>query len=103
MNIDLASRIAGGANIGLTDSSAPAAGESANGASFAATLEKALGSVNEMQLQAQEGARSLAAGTAANIHDVTIAMEQANVALQLTATVRNRAVEAYQEIMRMTV
>ena len=105
MNIDLASRIAGSGAIGLTGSNSGSAptGESAGGLSFAATLEKALGSVNQMQIQAQNGARDLAAGTAANIHDVTIAMEQANVALQLTATVRNRAVEAYQEIMRMTV
>lgn len=75
----------------------------AKGASFTDTLAKAVDSVNTLQLQAQDGARALADGTAANLHDVTIALEQANVALQLTTTVRNRVVEAYQEIMRMTV
>jgi flagellar hook-basal body complex protein FliE len=71
--------------------------------SFAGTLAKALDAVNTLQLQAHDGARSLANGTAANLHDVTIAMEQANVALQLTAAVRNKVVEAYQEVMRMQV
>ena len=75
----------------------------ASGASFADTLARAVDSVNTMQLNAQAGARSLADGSAANLHDVTIGLEQANIALQLTATVRNRAVEAYQEIMRMPV
>ena len=103
MNIDLASRIGGSGGIGIGTAPSAATGENTGGASFAATLEKAIGSVNTLQLQAQDGARSLAAGTAANVHDVTIAMEQANVALQLTATGRNRAVEAYQEIMRMAV
>ena len=73
------------------------------GPSFADTLGKALDAVNTLQLDAQAGSRSLADGTAANLHDVTIALEQANIALQLTATVRNRVVEAYQEIMRMSV
>ena len=71
--------------------------------SFADTLTQALDAVNGLQHDAQAGALSLANGTATNLHDVTIALEQANIALQLTATVRNRAFEAYQEVMRMTV
>ncbi len=93
-----------------TAASLPAKGEAASlsngnagGPSFADTLARALDGVNAMQLNGQAGARSLADGSAANIHDVTIGLEQANIALQLTATVRNRAVEAYQEIMRMPV
>lgn len=73
------------------------------GPSFADTLAGAANAVNTLQWQAQGGARSLADGTAANVHDVTIALEQANIALQLTATVRNKVIEAYQEIMRMQV
>jgi flagellar hook-basal body complex protein FliE len=46
---------------------------------------------------------SLAKGEAVNLHDVTIAAQKANVALQLTTHVRDKAVEAYQEIMRMQV
>jgi flagellar hook-basal body complex protein FliE len=75
----------------------------AGGASFGDTLAKAVDAVNTLQWEAQGGARSLADGTAANLHDVTIALEQANIALQLTATVRNKVIEAYQEIMRLQV
>lgn len=80
-----------------------AADAPAGASSFADTLARALDSVNALQLNGQEKARALADGSATNIHDVTIALEQANIALQLTATVRNRAVEAYQEVMRMGV
>ena len=73
------------------------------GASVADPLTRAVDAVNTLQWEAQSGARSLADGTAANIHDVTIALEQANIALQLTATVRNKVIEAYQEIMRLQV
>jgi flagellar hook-basal body complex protein FliE len=75
----------------------------AGAASFTDTLAKAVDAVNTLQLQAEGGAQALASGTAANVHDVTIAMEQAGIALQLVGAVRNRAVEAYQEIMRMSV
>jgi flagellar hook-basal body complex protein FliE len=73
------------------------------GNSFSGTLAKALDAVNTLQLQAQSGSQSLANGTAANVHDVTIAIEQASIALQLTSAVRNKVVEAYQEVMRMSV
>lgn len=44
-----------------------------------------------------------ATGTLDNIHDYTIAASEASVASQLTVAVRNRAVEAFNEIMRMQV
>ena len=91
----------GGISAGVSAPSKPEGG--AGGSSFAGTLAKALDAVNTLQIQAQAGSQSLADGTAANVHDVTIALEQANIALQLTSTVRNKVVDAYQEIMRMSV
>jgi flagellar hook-basal body complex protein FliE len=38
-----------------------------------------------------------------NIHDVVIAQEKASLSLQLALQVRNKAVEAYQEMMRMQI
>lgn len=46
---------------------------------------------------------SLAKGEGVNIHDVTIAAQKASIAIQLTTQVRDKAVEAYQEMMRMQV
>ncbi len=45
----------------------------------------------------------LAAGRITDVSEVVIAGEKASIATQLTMQVRNRAVEAYQEIMRMQV
>ena len=44
-----------------------------------------------------------ATGRLENIHDYTIAASEASVATQLTVAVRNKAVEAFNEIMRMQV
>lgn len=46
---------------------------------------------------------SLAKGDAINLHDVTIAAQKASVAVTLTTQVRDKAVEAYQEMMRMQI
>jgi len=46
---------------------------------------------------------ALAKGEAINLHDVTIAAQKASIAVTLTTQVRDKAVEAYQEIMRMQI
>ncbi|MEW6723368.1 MAG: flagellar hook-basal body complex protein FliE [Bacillota bacterium] len=69
--------------------------------SFRATFMGALAEVNRLQLQADELNRQLATGQISDIHRVTIATEKATLALELTVQIRNRIIEAYQEIMRM--
>lgn len=46
---------------------------------------------------------SLAKGEAVNLHDVTIAAQKASIAVSLTTQVRDKMVEAYQEMMRMQI
>lgn len=75
----------------------------AAGPSFAETLQQALAATNALQLEAGHQAELLAAGLVDDAHTVTIAAERASLALQLTVAVRNKVVEAYQEIMRMQV
>jgi flagellar hook-basal body complex protein FliE len=70
---------------------------------FAAALTSALNDVNKLQLQADDAAKKLAMGQAEDIHQVMIAVEQAKLAMQLTVQVRNKVVEAYQEISRMQI
>lgn len=78
------------------------AGAARNG-DFAAMLRDALADVNNLQLDAEEAARQLAAGEAGDLHQVMLAAEKANLSLQLTVQIRNKLLEAYQEIMRMQV
>lgn len=70
---------------------------------FSNYLNSALDRVNELQLESEKYNMLLSIGEVDNLHDVTIAAEKANVALQLTLTIRNKIVEAYQEIMRMQI
>jgi len=71
--------------------------------SFQQILSTALEDVNKLQLSAQQGSANLAAGKIQDVSEVVIATEKATIALQLTMQVRNKVVDAYQEIMRMQV
>ncbi len=71
-------------------------------ADFGGELSKALGTVDELQLNADKEATALAKGSG-NLHEVSIALEKADVSLRLMMKVRNKVVEAYQEVMRMSV
>jgi flagellar hook-basal body complex protein FliE len=75
---------------------APAAG-------FDDLLNKAIASVNRQELESQRLGLALAAGEVSDIHTVTIAAQKAELALDLTLAVRNKVLDAYQEIMRMQV
>ena len=70
---------------------------------FRSVLEKSVKEVNEMLLGADEKNVELAVGKAENLHEATIAIEKAETALKLLVQVRNKALEAYHEIMRMQV
>jgi flagellar hook-basal body complex protein FliE len=71
--------------------------------SFATLLQQNLERVDGLQHEADAAARGFALGQAPSVHDAMIAMEKADLSLRLTTKVRNKVVEAYQEIMRMQV
>lgn len=76
----------------------------ADGPDFAQQLKDVLGDVNDSQNKATELQTDLMTGRKpTEIHDVMIGMEKAGVALQLTLAVRNKVLEAYQEVSRMQV
>lgn len=80
----------------------PSEGETSTNTSFKNMLKEVLGKVNELQVTADSKALGFSYGYPdIDIHDVMIDMEKAHLALQLTIEVRNKLVEAYQEIMRM--
>lgn len=71
--------------------------------SFADTLNEAINSVNEMQRTSDKKMQDLATGRTDNIADVMIASEKADIALKLMVQVRNKIIDAYQEVMKMQV
>ncbi|HWV38465.1 MAG TPA: flagellar hook-basal body complex protein FliE [Vulgatibacter sp.] len=76
------------------------AGEHVDGASFSDALRAALRAVEAHQLTADTEATKLALG-GGNLHETSIALEQADIAIRLATKVRNKVVDCYHEIMRM--
>lgn len=71
--------------------------------SFGQYLVDALKETNTLQQKSDAMNAALAAGEVDDISQVVIAGQKAEIALQLTMQVRNRALSAYQELMRMQV
>jgi flagellar hook-basal body complex protein FliE len=70
---------------------------------FKEMFERYLGEVNELQLQADKAVRELATGKTDNLHQIVVAISEADLSFRLMMQVRNKLVEAYKEIMRMQV
>ena len=75
----------------------------ANGSSFADTLAKSIEEVNHLQKEADQAIEKLASGESQNVHGAMLAVNKADTAFRMTMQVRNKIVEAYQEVMRMQV
>ncbi|MDD5286048.1 MAG: flagellar hook-basal body complex protein FliE [Desulfuromonadaceae bacterium] len=82
----------------LKKSGAPSAVEGA-GKFFSELVTK----VNDLSVQSDKSIQALASGENKNLHEVMIAMEKASISFQFMSSVRNKALEAYQEVMRMQV
>ncbi len=57
--------------------------------------------VNDLQNQSDRAIQGLASGENKNLHEVMISMEKASISFLFMSQVRNKAIEAYQEVMRM--
>ena len=73
------------------------------GPSFADTLKEAVNSVNELAVTADRKAQELTTGKTDDIAGVMLAAEKADIALRAMVQVRNKIIDAYQEIMKMQV
>jgi len=70
---------------------------------FADMLAQKIEKVDQMQKTADTAVTDMVSGKGRNLHEAVLAMEMADTSLRLMVTVRNKAIEAYQEIMRMPV
>lgn len=84
---------------GLTGKSLPTAGD--EGGNFSDVLKNYLRQVNNSLNEAEKMTQDFALGKNIELHQVVLATEQASLALQLTIQIRNKIIEAYQEVMRM--
>lgn len=73
------------------------------GVSFSEFLNNAISDVNKLQLESESLNEAFAMGKNDNLHQVMIAAEKAEIALQFTVQIRNKILDAYQEIMRMPI
>lgn len=69
---------------------------------FSNVLEKVISDVNESQLVSNEKVNQFIKGEDVAVHDVMIAMNEAQMSMQLLLEARNKIVEAYQEINRLS-
>lgn len=69
--------------------------------SFVDAIGKGLDQVDQLDRTAADKATQAATGDLTDVHDYVIAATQAQVATELTTTVRNKALEAFNDIMRM--
>lgn len=76
---------------------------SQSGQGFSDVLKNAVESVNSMQHEAGRLEDAVAKGENVNIHQAVIAGEKAGLSFRLLMQVRNKMIEAYQEVMRMQV
>jgi flagellar hook-basal body complex protein FliE len=84
------------------DGSAPAA-EPASGADFGSILTDQIGRLQALQDEAATASQELATGQATDPTAVVMAVERAQLAMQMAATVRTKAVEAIQDVLHTTV
>jgi len=73
----------------------------AGAAPFADLMTDAVGEVNALQDQAAVAVKGLMTGSGVDVHQAMIATEKASMAFELALAVRNKAVQAYQQVMSM--
>ncbi|MEW5958627.1 MAG: flagellar hook-basal body complex protein FliE [Chloroflexota bacterium] len=87
---------------GLADTAKVIKLESAQ-SDFIQILGNAINSLSQKENVANQATTSLAAGEDIELHQVMLAMQEADLNFRLALQVRNKLVEAYQEVMRMQI
>jgi flagellar hook-basal body complex protein FliE len=73
------------------------------GKDFSQVMRDAVKEINELQTNADEAIAKVQMDNTASIHEAMIALEQAGISFRALMTVRNKILDAYQEVMRMQV
>lgn len=79
----------------------PAAQGETQAAPFSDLLTDAVGEISRLEGDAQKATVGLMTGSGVDVHQAMIATEKASMAFELSLAVRNKAVQAYQQVMSM--
>lgn len=93
-------------NFNVTNDRAVTSANAAGETSFDAIMKAAMDLVNEaneLNSAAEYEELRVSLGYADNTHDLTAALEKAELAVQYTVAVKNKVLEAYKEIMNMQI
>lgn len=77
--------------------------EAVGNTNFGDFLQNAINKVNDKQIEAEGATQALITGEATDIHEVMLATEEARLSLELAVQIRNKIVDAYQELSRMQI
>jgi flagellar hook-basal body complex protein FliE len=87
----------------ITQDNAVGIKQESDSKTFGSILKDSISEVNRLQSDANKSIEKLQLNQSASLHETMIAIEKASISFQTMLTVRNKALEAYQEIMRMQV
>ncbi len=90
-----------GGTSGSQQAGGAGAAAATRGADFGNVVKQGLSNLESLDRTAQDKAIQAATGDLTDVHDYVIAATEAQTATELTTTVRNKALEAFNEIMRM--
>ena len=93
----------GGADSPFPARSSRSAQQNDNGPSFKDTLQDQIEQVNEMQRDAKQAVEDLAAGRRDDVEGVILATQKADTAFKMLLQVRNKVMDAYEEIKQVRV
>ena len=70
---------------------------------FGKILSETIGEVNQKQIDGDIATTKLQTGEAKHLHEVMLTVEQADISLRMLVQMRNRAQQAFEEIMRLQI
>lgn len=69
---------------------------------FAETVKDSVQKTNDMQQEKSKAIQSFASGETQNVHELMITLQKASISMSMTSAVRNKVMEAYKELSRIT-
>ncbi len=101
MNVNLMQNGVNAVNSGQDSVQMPKPAEAQS--NFADTLKGAIENLNQMQNESDHITEALASGKSVDLHEVMITAQKASITLETTVQMQQKAIDAYNEIMRMQI